>query len=351
MAAPAVLLAVICILLLAWCLLRFCFADADLSLLAKGPPPPGCFEDKVVWITGASQGIGETLARELSRLGAKLILSARDAEKLNGVKERCQGKHGPEGVEIVPFDLAGGPGALAEATRRAEACFGGTAIDILIHNAAYPRPKITCQESPDDLLRKMFEVNVFAPIELTRCALPKMVARGSGHIVVVSSAAGKVPSPTQGVYSATKHAVNGYFHTLRSELTKQGVGVTVICPGPIATSTPRRLPRGGAGGGASEPPDVHTAAPDSADEEKNRMTADRCAQLILAATGHRVEEAWISRQPVLLFMYIMQYLPGVGYLLLRKIGPKRVQALKEGHKDLYTMNLLFGGAGAEKKKM
>ncbi|GJP40527.1 hypothetical protein CLOM_g199 [Closterium sp. NIES-68] len=232
--------------LVIWRIVFFLSADADLTLLLKGAPREGAFEDKVVWITGASQGIGQELAQRFAAMGARLILSARSAERLEAVKAACRGKHAPEGVVIVPFDLKGGAEVLRGAVRKAEDAFcaeespgGGLhpcGVDVLVLNAAHPRPKLTCEETPEDTLRGMLEVNVVATIELTRYLLPFMMQRNKGQILVVSSAAGKLPAPTQGVYAATKHALHGYFNTLRYEAVQHGVAVTLVCPGPIATA-------------------------------------------------------------------------------------------------------------------
>eukprot|EP00271_Cylindrocystis_brebissonii_P008893 TRINITY_DN23414_c0_g1_i1.p1 TRINITY_DN23414_c0_g1~~TRINITY_DN23414_c0_g1_i1.p1 ORF type:complete len:354 (-),score=55.14 TRINITY_DN23414_c0_g1_i1:711-1751(-) len=325
---------------LLWLVYKFSRSDADLLLLSKGAPPVPAFKGKVVWITGASKGIGESLAVRLADLGARLILSARNLEGLQKVKGLC--KDGAE-VELLPLDLTAGSESLQAAAKAADELFDGRGLDYVFHNAGYPRPKMTCLESTEAYLRALFELNVFAPIELSRACLPAMIKHGKGRFVVVSSAAGKVPSPTQGVYAASKHALQGYFHTLRYELIGTGVGVTVVCPGPIATPTPRKIVRGDDGVPISLDA-VTGGAPDDKEEEKNRMTSERCTELIIAAAGHGVDEAWISTQPVLAFLLVMQYAPWLGHMLLRKIGPKRVQAMRAGSKDLYTSNLLFGRA-------
>eukprot|EP00850_Spirogloea_muscicola_P014565 SM000105S13910 [mRNA] locus=s105:334606:337719:- [translate_table: standard] len=319
----AVALALLAALAL-WRIVAFLTADADLTLLQKGRLPPNAFDGKVVWLTGASQGIGLALAKDFARAGARLILSSRREKELLDVKSQCTGKYAPDQVEIVSFDLAADDASIKEAVHQAEAVSGGRGIDYLIHNAAYARPKIACIDTPEETLKAMFAVNVFGTIAVTRAALPGMLQKATGRIVVVSSAAGKVPSPAQGAYAATKHALNGYFRTLRYEVCKQGVGVTILCPGPIAAS--------------AEP-----------DTDKTRMTVERCAELITAATGHGVEEAWISRHPVLFFMYVDQYLPWLSHILMKRIGPSRMKALKHGEKGMYDTSLLFSGSRGNKE--
>ncbi|BFG37368.1 hypothetical protein CerSpe_236430 [Prunus speciosa] len=261
--------------------IKFAIADAgDFTLMSKRSVKRDQIEDKVVWITGASRGIGEVLAKQLANLGAKLIISARNEAELERVKKQLTGKHAPDGVKVLPLDLASGEDCLRDAVEKAESFFLNAGVDFMIHNAAIERP--------------------------------------------MSSAAGKTPAPGQAVYSASKHALNGYFHTLRSELYQKGIGVTIVCPGPIETST-------GSGTASSE---------NKASSEK-RVSSERCAELTIVAATHCLKEVWISYQPVLAVMYLVQYMPTVGYWLMDKIGGNRVEAAaRKG--NTYSISLLFG---------
>ncbi|CAK9227206.1 unnamed protein product [Sphagnum troendelagicum] len=313
-----ILLCVVVVVVLSVMLLVvFSRADGDFSLMMKGRTPQSVIEDKVVWITGASQGLGEALAKEYARLGAKLILSARRESELERIKSQLTGKNAPEGVVVLPLDVASEVSILKEAVVKVESAFMGAGIDIMVHNAAYSRPKHTAVEIPEEELKGTFEVNTLAPIRLTSLLLPGMLQRGKGQFVMVSSAAGKVPSPCQSVYAASKHAVNGYFHTLRSEVNQQGIKVCVVCPGPIETST-SKAPR------SKEP----------------RMSVEKCAELIVKAAANDMREVWISTQPVLLMLYLMQYFPELGLAVMDRVGPKRVKAYKEGASG-YSSNLFF----------
>ncbi|KAL7583550.1 uncharacterized protein LOC111902994 isoform X1 [Lactuca sativa] len=303
---------------------KFLTGDGDFTLLSKGKVKRESFQDKVVWITGASRGIGEVLAKQLATLGAKLIISARNEPELERVKNQISalnlGKHGPEGVEILPLDLSSGEDAIREVVEKAISLFGGAGVDYVIHNAAFERPKSTALDVPEASLKATLDVNVVGPISLTRLLLPHMLKKGKGHFVVMSSAAGKAPAPGQAVYSASKFALNGYFHSLRSEFYQKGIMVTVVCPGPIETSN---------------------APATSTSSKEKRVSSERCAELVLVATSHGLKEAWISYQPVLAVMYLVQYMPSVGFWLMDKIGAKRVEtAAKKG--NTYSMNLLFG---------
>ncbi|XP_024970010.1 dehydrogenase/reductase SDR family member 7 isoform X4 [Cynara cardunculus var. scolymus] len=303
---------------------KFLTGDGDFTLLLKGKVKRESFQDKVVWITGASRGIGEVLAKQLATLGAKIIISARNEAELERVKKHISGKHGPEGVEILPLDLSSGEDAIGDAVEKAVSLFGGAGVDYMIHNAAFERPKSTALDVPEASLKATLDVNVMGPISLTRLLLPHMLKRGRGHFVVMSSAAGKAPAPGQAVYSASKFALNGYFHSLRSELYQKGIMVTVVCPGPIETSNA---------------PDTSTSGQRGVREK--RVSSERCAELTLVAASHGLKEAWISFQPVLAVMYLVQYMPSVGFWLMDKIGAKRVEtAAQKG--NTYSMNLLFG---------
>ncbi|KAD4584080.1 hypothetical protein E3N88_21681 [Mikania micrantha] len=298
---------------------KFLTNDGDFRLLAKGKVKRESFQDKVVWITGASRGIGEVLAKQLAALGAKIIISARNEPELERVKKQISGKH----VEILPLDLSSGEDAISNVVERAVSLFGGAGVDYVIHNAAFERPKSTALDVPESSLKATLDVNVVGPISLTRLLLPHMLKRGRGHFVVMSSAAGKAPAPGQAVYSASKFALNGYFHSLRSELYLKGIKVTVVCPGPIETSNA---------------PDTSTSGQRGVREK--RVSSERCAELTLVAASHGLKEAWISYQPVLAVMYLVQYMPSVGFWLMDKIGAKRVEtAAQKG--NTYSINLLF----------
>lgn len=305
-------------------LFKFATGDADFTLLSKKRVKRDEIEDKVFWITGASRGIGEILAKQLAGLGAKLILSARNEAELERVKSQLTGKHAPDEVKILPLDLASREDSLRDAVERAESFFPGSGVDFMIHNAAYERPKSAALDVNEDSLKAIFNVNVFGTISLTRLLAPYMVKRGKGHFVVMSSAAGKTPSPGQAVYSASKFALNGYFHSLRSELFQKGIKVTIVCPGPIETT--KSSDAGSSG---------------QARSSEKRVSSERCAQLIIIAASYGLKEAWISYQPVLAVMYLVQYMPTIGYWLMDKIGEKRVEAAAE-KRNTYSLGLLFG---------
>lgn len=287
--------------------------------MSKKHPKRELIEDKVFWITGASRGIGEVLAQQLASIGAKLIISARNEADLNRVKSQLKGKHAPDGFKILPLDLTSGEDSLRKVVDIAESLFPDSGVDYMIHNAAYERPKSSVLDITEDSLKAIFDVNVLGTITLTKLLTPFMLKRGKGHFVVMSSAAGKTPAPGQAIYSASKFALNGYFHSLRSELCQKGIQVTVVCPGPIQT--------------------VNNAGSQVPSEK--RVSAEKCAELTIIAATHGLKEAWISYQPVLVVMYLVQYMPTIGYWLMDKVGKSRVEAAVEKG-NTYSLSLLFG---------
>eukprot|EP00898_Chlorokybus_atmophyticus_P001746 jgi/Chlat1/2572/Chrsp175S02415 len=238
-------------------------------------------------------------------------------------REVCAGGGGCAAARLVGGD------AMAAAAKAALESTQGAGIDYLFHNAGASQ-RMLVEETNPQVVRDMFSLNTIGPMDLTLAVLPSMLERQKGHFVVVSSASGKVPAPVQGTYAATKHALHGFFNTLAAEVADRGVGVTLICPGPVSTGLdgkPRRL---------FEMPGARPPAASS-----SHMSLDRCADLMLAAAAHKVPEAWIAKQPVLLFMYAFQYLPAAGFALMRKIGPMRVGKYKSGSSNLYS-GLLSG---------
>ncbi|KMZ63003.1 Dehydrogenase/reductase SDR family member [Zostera marina] len=318
-----VLISLLFIGVVVFVIFKFATADGDFTLISKGSAKWDEVENKVVWITGASRGIGKILADQFAGFGAKLILSARNVGELERVKDEIVSKHTSVLVEILPLDLENGEDLLKQTVQKAESFFSSAGVDYMVHNAAYDRPKSSAIEVPEEVLLRTFKVNVLGTITLTKVLAPFMLKRGRGHFIVMGSAAGKTPSPGQSVYSASKYALNGYFHTLRSDLCKKGIKVTIVCPGPISSTK---------------------VSVQSSSTEK-RLTSERCSELIIIAATHGLKEAWIANQPVLLVMYLVQYLPTLGYWVMDKVGASRVEAAAEKG-NTYSWKLIFG----QKKK-
>ncbi|CAM4503858.1 MAG: Putative oxidoreductase SadH [Legionella sp.] len=185
--------------------------------------------NKTVWITGASSGIGEALAYELASSGARLILSARNKAELERVKNSCEN---PEKHIIVPLNLEHHQELEKQAFTVWEE-YGP--IDLLINNGGISQRYLVA-DSAFALDKKIMDVNFFGAIALTRPIVKKMQQRGSGHIAVVSSMLGLYGIQTRSAYSASKHALRGYFESLRNELADTKLIITLIYPGFINTN-------------------------------------------------------------------------------------------------------------------
>ncbi len=257
------------------------------------------FKNKWIWITGASSGLGKAMAMAFAEEGAHLILSARSEDKLEDVAESCKGtgeKH------ILPLDLTKSE-TFQDNVNKALS-YGGH-VDILINNGGISQRALAVETKPK-VSRKLFEVNFFGTIELTRLLLPSMIERNSGHIVTISSIVGKFGSPKRSSYSASKHALHGYFDSLRFEVQDDGIDVTILCPGFIQTDISRNAL-------------TADGQPQNTMDEKTvgGLTTDQFVTKVLKAIRKKKKEANIGKFEVM-GVYLKRYLPG----LFRKILAK-----------------------------
>jgi short-subunit dehydrogenase len=190
-------------------------------------------QGKVIWLTGASSGIGEALAYELARKKVKLILSSRRKEELERVKGNCHPLAQPE-IKLLPFDLAESSN-LQLITEAAVHLFGH--IDILINNGGISQRSLA-KDTQINVDRKIMEVDYFGTLSVTKYLLPHFLRRKSGHYVVVTSAMGIIGTPYRSGYAAAKHALHGFFDSLRAELWKESknIHITLVCPGWVRTN-------------------------------------------------------------------------------------------------------------------
>ena len=186
-------------------------------------------ENKVVWITGASSGIGEGIVKVLAPQNVKLILSSRRQEALEAVKAQCPNQ---ESVKILPVDLSKSE-TLESKTKDALALFGR--VDIVIHSGGISQRSFA-MDTDIEVSRKLMEVNFFSTTIITKALLPSMIKNGFGHIVAISSLVGKFGTPYRSGYAASKHALHGYYDSLRAEMWKKGVLVTIATPGFVKTN-------------------------------------------------------------------------------------------------------------------
>ncbi len=186
------------------------------------------FAAKVVWITGASSGIGEALALALLEQGAEVILSGRRVEALQALAERA-----PQRALVLPFESTDYE-RLPALVEQAWAWRGR--IDLLVNNAGVSQRSLAL-DTGLAVYRQLMEVDYLAPVALTQALLPRLVEQRGGQLAVVSSVAGKVGAPLRTGYCGAKHAVVGYFEALRAEVeAAYGIGVSVILPGSVRTA-------------------------------------------------------------------------------------------------------------------
>jgi dehydrogenase/reductase SDR family member 7B len=237
--------------------------------------------NQTVWITGASSGIGEALARELAARGAKLVLSARRLDRLERLRDELdpRGDGAVHALALDQGDLASLPPVAEQARELAGP------IDVLVLNAALGQNGLALG-TDIGIVERLMRVNFLGPVALTQAVVPGMVERGRGQVVVTSSLLGKFGIHRRSAYSASKHALHGYFDSLRSELRDTGVGVTIVCPGFVKTEIERRaLDEGGQHYG------------DNTTEEAG-MPADRFARKMLRAIERREHEAYIGGREI-----------------------------------------------------
>jgi dehydrogenase/reductase SDR family protein 7B len=187
------------------------------------------FTDQVVWITGASSGIGEATARAFAREGARLVLSSRRPAELERVRQSCAR---PEQHVIAPLDLARSDAferIVAEVVQRVGR------VDVLVNNGGISQ-RALAMDATLEVERALMEVDYFGTVALTKAVLPSMRARRAGHVVVVSSVMGYIGTPGRSTYAAAKHALHGYFDSLRAELWREGIKITIVCPGYVRTA-------------------------------------------------------------------------------------------------------------------
>ena len=234
-----------------------------------------------VLLTGASGGIGRATARALDLRGARVLLSARREDVLEEIRAELGGR-----PIVLPMDLSDPVGAATLAERAGD-------VDVLVANAALPASGRAERFSPEEIDAAL-DVNLRAPIQLTRALLPGMLERGSGHLLYVSSLSGKVASPRGALYSATKYGLRGYAAGLRQDVEPRGVGVTVVYPGFISEAGMF------ADSGAKLPPWVGTRTPQQVAEAVASAIENGRAEVDVAPLSLRAGSLLASIAPVTL---------------------------------------------------
>lgn len=264
----------------------------------------GTFNNKVVWITGASSGIGEALVQAFAARGANLVLSARRTEELERVKNTTT--LNDSNSLILPLDLENSSNAKALA-EQVISKFGR--IDILINNGGISQRAFT-KDTSLETDRKIMEINFFGTVALTKSVLPYMLKQKSGHIVAMSSIAGKFGFYLRSAYSASKHALHGFFESLRMEIHNDNVKVLIVCPGKIKTNISVNAVTGQGS--------KHNKMDESTEQG---MSAEECAKLIIRAIENNKEELFVGGKE-LNAVWMKRLFPGWFSKIIRKQKPE-----------------------------
>ncbi|MFM9944398.1 MAG: SDR family oxidoreductase [Bacteroidia bacterium] len=261
--------------------------------------------NKTIWITGASSGIGEALALQYAPLGYNLILSARRKTELEKVAEQCQVLGAT--CYVLPLDLADikSPANLVN-----EAIAFTGKIDVLINNGGVSQRGLAAETSIE-VVRKIMEVNFFGHVALSSSLLPHFIKAGGGQFAVLSSLTGKFGYGLRSTYAASKHALHGYFESLAIENFKNNVHVTMICPGRILTNI--SLNAITANGSAQNAMD---------DGQRYGIPAEVCANIIIKAIAKKKREILIGKKDKVM-VFFKRFWPALFFKIAIKLDPRR----------------------------
>ncbi len=255
-------------------------------------------DDKTIWITGASSGIGKALTILLARQPCKLIISARREEELLRVKSFC--KH-QDNISVLPLDLSDSESHETKVQQAIEA-FGQ--VDILINNGGRSQRSLV-KDTILQVDRDLMEVNYFGSISLTKLLLPHMLKRGQGHFVVVTSLTGIFGTPYRSGYAASKHALHGFYDSMRAELEDDGIKVTIAAPGFVKTNVSINAFQGDG-----------QALGKMDDAQANGLNPEQCARKIIIAINKQKREVYIGSESYA--AYVKRYLPGLFAKIIKK---------------------------------
>ncbi|MBK7214772.1 MAG: SDR family oxidoreductase [Bacteroidales bacterium] len=260
-------------------------------------------KNKTAWITGASSGIGEALCYELASEGCNLVLSSNEPEELERVKSLLSAR-GTKSV-VLPFDLTD-IDSIPGIAQKAISSFGS--IDLVFNNGGISQRSMIL-ETPIANDRKIMEINYFSSIAITKAILPHFLKNGGGHIAVTSSLSGLFGFPLRSAYCASKHALHGFYETLRIEYLKENVKVTIACPDRVRTKiSVNALAANGKPHGQMD-----------ARQDKG-ITPEDCARAIIKAVKKNKIVVLIGGAERI-SVYIKRYFPSLFYKLISKVKP------------------------------
>ena len=260
------------------------------------------YKGKTVWLTGASSGIGLEIALQLEKAGAKIVLSSRKSVKLEELLKSFDRK---EDHMVLPLDLENSSN-FASLAEQIISKYGR--IDYLINNGGVSQ-RSEAATTPIEIDRRIMEINYFGNIALTKAVLPYFRKQGSGHVVVVSSISGKFGFFLRSAYSASKHALHGFYESLLLEEEKNGLSVTLVCPGKINTDiSVNALNSDGEAHGKMD----HNQA--------TGMGAVQCASLILKAVAQNKKEVFIGNKEIKA-VKLKRFFPKLFWKVIKKQSP------------------------------
>lgn len=256
------------------------------------------FNQKVAWIIGASSGIGEELARQLDQKGAKLILSGRNLEQLEQVRKSLI--HADKHL-CISFDLEM---SSTFESKIKEVQLRFDRIDFLFNNGGISQ-RANAFDTNEEVLRKIMEINFFGNVLLTKLMLPIFRKQGFGHIVVTSSIAGKFGFYLRSAYSASKHALQGYYESLMLEEATNNIFITLAVPGKINTPiSTRALNAKGEDHGVMD------------HNQETGMSVNECVRKLLSAVEKQKREVLIGKKEILA-VYIKRFSPSFFWKIIK----------------------------------
>jgi short-subunit dehydrogenase len=262
------------------------------------------FEHKVVWVTGASSGIGLAFVEQLVMAKAKIVLSARNEEKLLAIQKRHQLTDANS--LVLPIDIASKED-FSEEVEKVVRHFGK--IDVLINNAGVSQ-RSGIDQTQFQVYKQLMEINFFGTIALSLSVLPVFVKQNYGQFAVISSISGKLGSPKRAGYCASKHALHGFFDALRSEYFEKNIGVTMICPGYIQTEI------------SLNALDFDGQKFNKADtNQKNGLSPESCARRALKAISQQKNEVYVGKKEVM-GVYLKRFFPDLLVRIVRNHAPR-----------------------------
>ena len=260
------------------------------------------FKDQVFWITGASSGIGKSLTIELANLGAKLIISSRNESALSEVKKQCKF---PENIAVLALDLEAYDDLVTKVDE-AISVFGR--IDVLVNNGGISQRSLV-KDTSIAVDKRLMDINYLGTVALTKALLPHFIENKSGHFVVTTSIVGKIGTPLRSTYAATKHALHGFFDSLRAEHHNDNITVTLVCPGFVTTNVSKNALTGD--GSPQDTMDIAT---------ENGIHPDEFAKQMLKAIRNKREEVYIAGIKEKLGVYTKRFFPKLLSKMIRKLS-------------------------------